>query len=424
MLCKISRSYVNNYHVWIEIVNFDSIPAGGLFRVIIGKIMNPGLKQIDINFLLKVNLLDNSNVQTPIYYTTYNMFIDMVPSSITNRNELNSSSIFFQAGASVGDTNKFFNISPYSAGTFLENDWWIVDLDTQFPLSGNIYNCQKPFYQYCIIYPTINWLAVKIGNGTLIPLQPFISQLPLSISRVDTYFSCYTFRSGRWSETIRYTVTANYRWLELRGIISNFKYEVVGSQNKLNIGQKNVEVLVSFRVQHKVPKGGSIEVQFPSNSTTVPAIKQHCRSAVTMGSNLYGYDTGKPSVNVQGEVGCIVQNSYSWIITGFAELPANSQVVIYGRVDFPMAAIYSLGMGYICTYSTQHATNVFVNGKTIDYLQTNFPIQVQNLTWSLDSQFSMLKTAPLRVGYTGELKFYLNLDSTFQCSSFGTGSSG
>lgn len=125
-----------------------------------------------------------------------------------------------------------------------------------------------------------------------------------------------------------------------------------------------------------------------------------------MGSKLYGYDTGKPSVNVQGEIGCTVQfdlglHRYSWIITGFAELAANSQVIIYGRVDFPTAAVYSLGMGYVCTYSSQHATNTFANGKTIDYLQTNFPIQVQNLTWSLDSQFSMLKTAPLRVGYTG-----------------------
>jgi hypothetical protein len=72
-------------------------------------------------------------------------------------------------------------------------------MDTQFPLSGNIYNCLSPFYQYCIIYPTINWLAVKIGNGTIISLQPFISQLPLSISRVDTTFTCYTFETGRWS---------------------------------------------------------------------------------------------------------------------------------------------------------------------------------------------------------------------------------
>ena len=74
-----------------------------------------------------------------------------------------------------------------------------MDLDTQFPLNGTVSNCQKPYYQYCIIYPTINWLAVKIGNGTIISLQPFISQLPLSISRVDTYFKTYTFKSGRWA---------------------------------------------------------------------------------------------------------------------------------------------------------------------------------------------------------------------------------
>ena len=90
-------------------------------------------------------------------------------------------------------------MTPYTGGTFQQNDWWIVDLDPQFPLSGAIYNCQKPYFQYCIIYPTINWLAVKIGNGTILSLQPFISKLPMSISRVDTTFQCFTFMSGRWA---------------------------------------------------------------------------------------------------------------------------------------------------------------------------------------------------------------------------------
>lgn len=389
------------------------------------KIMNPSVKQIDINFLVRVNTLAvATNQESTLYETSYNMFIDMVSSATTPRNEVDSSTVFFQAGAKVGMTNQYFSMTPYSQGTFVENDWWIVDLDPQFPLSGTVYNCQQPFYQYCIVYPTINWLAVKIGNGSLISLQPYITQLPLSISRTDTTFKTYTFLAGRYSEIITYTLTANARWLELRGVISNFNYQVVGSQNKLNVGQKDVEVLVSFRVEHKVPKGGSIEVKFPANSTTVPAIKQHCRSAVSMGSQLYGYDTGKPALNVQGEVGCTVQNSYSWIITGFAELAANSQVIIYGKVDFPTTAVSSLGMGFICTYSNQDATNTFTTAKTIDYLTTNFPLQVQNLTWSVDPGLAMLKTEPLRTGHVGDLKFYLNFDSTFQCSSFGTGSSG
>lgn len=164
----------------------------------------------------------------------------------------------FQPGSTVGQANRYFNITPYTGSTFNTNDWFVVDLDPQFPLNGNIYNCLSPFYQYCIIYPTINWLAVKIGNGTILPLQPFISQLPISISRVDTTYKAYTFLSGRWSETITYTVGASGRWLEIRGIISGFSLQVVGSQNKLNIGQKNVEVLVTFNVSHNVPAGGTI----------------------------------------------------------------------------------------------------------------------------------------------------------------------
>jgi hypothetical protein len=46
--------------------------------------------------------------------------------------------------------------------------------------------------------------------------------------------------------------------MELRGSITNFAFEVLGSQNKLNIGQKNVDVLISFYVTHSVNKKGTI----------------------------------------------------------------------------------------------------------------------------------------------------------------------
>lgn len=69
-------------------------------------------------------------------------------------------------------------------------------------------------------------------------------------------------------------------------------------------------------------------------------------------------------------------------------------------MDFPTAAVTSLGMGYICTYSNQDS-NTFVNAMTIDYLATNFPLALQNLTWNLDPNMAMLKTEPLRVNYVG-----------------------
>jgi hypothetical protein len=97
---------------------------------------------------------------------------------------------------------------------------------------------------------------------------------------------------------------------------------------------------------------------------------------VTLGSSLSGDPTGKPSVNVQGEIGCSVQNSYSWIITSFDTLASGSQVKIFGQIDFPTVLTASLGTGYIATYSNEDATSVFNNGRTIDYLQTSFPLQV------------------------------------------------
>jgi hypothetical protein len=104
-----------------------------------------------------------------------------------------------------------------------------------------------------------------------------------------------------------------------------------------------------------------------------------------------------------------VQNTYSWIITGFDTLAAGSQVKIFGFIDFPTVPLNSLGMGYVCTYSNQDATSAFANARTISYLTTNFPFPVQNLTWNVDTAMTMKKTQPLRTGYVGEFKFVLKL---------------
>ena len=83
-------------------------------------------------------------------------------------------------------------------------------------------------------------MAVKIGNTTLIDLQLYVTKMPTSISRVDTTYQAFTFKSERWSETITYTITQAYRWMELRGAIKGFSFEVLGSHDKLNVGEKDV----------------------------------------------------------------------------------------------------------------------------------------------------------------------------------------
>ena len=120
LTCKIRMSRLTNlYYTWIEITNFASIPASAVLRVIMGKIRNPASNQIDINFLLKVNTLTvSTNIESTLYQTNFNMFMDMRSASITNRNEVDSSTLMFQPGSTIGDTNRYMNITPYSASSF------------------------------------------------------------------------------------------------------------------------------------------------------------------------------------------------------------------------------------------------------------------------------------------------------------------
>lgn len=166
-----------------------------------------------------------------------------------------------------------------------------------------------------------------------------------------------------------------------------------------------MEVLIGFRTTHLIPANGAIEIKFPTNSTLVPNIKTHCRSAVTMGSQLYGQNTGKPATNIQGEVGCYVQNTYSWIITGNDALPADSQVYISGVIDMPTITTTSLGTGYVVTYIGEDSTNTFANSRIIDYTTATFMLNVNTSTWYPDESAVTFQTQPLRVSFTGDLKF-------------------
>ena len=106
----------------------------------------------------------------------------------------------FEPGAKVGDTGKYIKNIPYTVvgAGFSKGDWYIVDMSTDFELSGSVGGCLPNFYDYCIVFKEINWLAVKIGNTTLIDLQLYVTKLPTSISRVSTTYQAFTFKSERW----------------------------------------------------------------------------------------------------------------------------------------------------------------------------------------------------------------------------------
>lgn len=164
----------------------------------------------------------------------------------------------FEPGAKVGDTDKYIIVTPYTPGTFTSGDWFIVDLDPSFQMTKTVDNCLTGFYLTCIVFPTVNWLAVQIGNGTIIPLYQHIDKLPLSISRTDTTYKCYNFLINRWTHTLTYTITAANRWKEIQGTITSFSFAVIGRQEKIQAQKKSVEVLIGFRTTHIIPANGCI----------------------------------------------------------------------------------------------------------------------------------------------------------------------
>lgn len=136
-----------------------------------------------------------------------------------------------------------------------------------------------------------------------------------------------------------------------------------------------------------------------------------------MGSKLYGQNSGKAITNLQGEVGCYVQNTYSWIITGNDALPANSQVYISGVIDMPTVATTSLGTGYVVTYLSDDSSNTFANSRIIDYTTATFQLNVNTSTWYPDESAVTFETKPLRAGWTGDLKFLVRTATSITASN-------
>jgi hypothetical protein len=130
-----------------------------------------------------------------------------------------------------------------------------------------------------------------------------------------------------------------------------------------------------------------------------------------LASTLYAQGTGG---TYNGEVGCLVQNTRQWVITGFNALPGSSLVKIVGKIDLPTSYPSSgwIGTGEIITFNNTDPA-IRTNGFIIDYFSsTQFGIQVNNApSQNVDGQVVFDETLPLRVSHTGPLRFKFTLAS-------------
>lgn len=81
------------------------------------------------------------------------MFFNMLTPSVSSVNEVDSTTTMFQLGVKVGDYGKYINVLPYtSSSAFLTDDWYIIEMNSEFPLNGQTGGCLPIFYQYCIVF--------------------------------------------------------------------------------------------------------------------------------------------------------------------------------------------------------------------------------------------------------------------------------
>ena len=98
------------------------------------------------------------------------------------------------------------------------------------------------------------------------------------------------------------------------------------------LNKRKFQVKVTFTTTYPIPVTGSIIINFPAS---IPRIYPHCRSMTNLGSALYAQGT-----SYNGEIGCLVQNTRQWVITGFNALGGGSYVVIIGQIDLPSSNGY------------------------------------------------------------------------------------
>ena len=97
----------------------------------------------------------------------------------------------------------------------------------------------------------------------------------------------------------------------------------------------------------------------------------------------------------------MVQNINKWVITGFAEVPAGTTIIITGVVDLP-AVSGDIGLGQIITYADSSLTDININGSRIDFVETNFNLVViDTLAMNPSEEVFMTQREPVRAGYIG-----------------------
>lgn len=185
--------------------------------------------------------------------------------------------------------------------------------------------------------------------------------------------------------------------------------QAAGSVQKLVQDKQFCDVVISFTTKNYIPASGTIEIVFPASVT---GIQPNCRSATGLGSSLVA------QAGSSGQIGCQVQNSNSWVLTGFQALAGGSIVKIRGHIGLP-SLIGTIGAGEIISYADYHSSNIHANGSRIDYVSSDFGLLVGNsVAMNANQDIFLSQRGVIRAGYVGEFRLIFKNDLVFKTTDY------
>jgi hypothetical protein len=158
-----------------------------------------------------------------------------------------------------------------------------------------------------------------------------------AISQYNTNLAAKVWINQRFIGTHTITISPTC-WNQLIGAFTSVGVTTTSSNGwDRQLGKRRAEVIVTFTTTENLPDTGTVLINWP---TSIPRIYPHCRSMTNLGSALVAEGT-----SYNGEVGCLVQNTRQWVITGFSALTAPAAIKIAGWIDLPASQSSWIGAG-------------------------------------------------------------------------------
>lgn len=350
LLCRLIISEVPNEPTRVEIINHGAFTSSDPYmRVWIAKIFNPAIAVTSLPISIRINhVVVATNDIYELYYDTFDVFMNSqnpnptyaVTEGCYDGTDCPTTCTVFNSNINA---RNYFRFSPRPMGSYSSSTGYYYAIDTTAVLKPrsleyeyNNNNCSGSYYNYCLAFPDINYFIIWGFGQSYVKMYIDAAN---AISQYNTNLVAKVWINQRYIGTHTITITPSC-WNQLRGTPSSVTVKTTSSNEwDLQLGKRRAEVSVSFYISTTLFDGGSLLINWPSS---IPRVYPHCKSMTNLGSDLVVRNSGG---SYDGEIGCLVQNTRQWVITGFTQINGGSYIVIVGWIDLPTSQNGYIGTG-------------------------------------------------------------------------------